>query len=172
MTAETSPGPALPYESGPSPAERSARTTLLWGAVVLASGIALVGVGSEDVGAVPVLAGLFLTILGIHTYGRLGPEDGAEPEGGVDPEARGALLQGGLTALAGVAVLLSTYYGAKADSGTYAVAAGAVLAGAARTWMGVHALGEAARRAQAAKRSRRPQAKVEKRRRMDKSPAP
>ncbi len=169
MTADTSP------VAGPSSAERSAKTTLLWGAMILASGIALVGVGSDEVGAIPVLAGLFLIILGIHTYGRLGPEDG---EGGteIDERARAAagaaIWQGGLTSLAGLAVTLSTYYGAKSGGGSYVVAWGAMFVGAGRAWMGVQALRGAKPMAQAGKRSRRPQAKVEKRRRMDKSPPP
>jgi hypothetical protein len=158
MLAETSTGPA----------EHSARTTLLWGALILAAGLALVGVGSAEVGAIPVMAGLFLTIFGIHTYGRLGPEDGADT-GEIDERARaaahGAIWQGGLTVLGGLVVTLSTYYAAESRGGAYVVAWGAMLAGAGRAWMGVHAL-----------RGRKPKAKargrVEKKRRMDKSPAP
>jgi len=155
--------------STPTPAEHSARTTLLWGALVLASGLALVGAGSDEVGAVPVLAGLFLTILGIHTYGRLGPEDGGDAGDDADPAARGALWQGGLTAFAGLAVTLGTYYGAKVGSSAQVVAWGAVLVGAGRAWMGLRAAGKASRRARSGGKARRG---VEKRRRMDKSPAP
>src|SRR5689334_20901041 len=62
--------------------EESARRTLAWGAGSLILGLAVVGAGSDDLGMLPVLAGLFLTIYGIHKYGRLGPEDDGDGAAG------------------------------------------------------------------------------------------
>lgn len=59
--------------------KREARTrrTLTVGAVLLVLGLAVVGSGSTD-GAAIALTGLIVTIYGIHTFGRLGPEGDAE----------------------------------------------------------------------------------------------
>src|SRR5579871_5059981 len=96
-----------------SPAEQGARTSISWGAGVLVLGLALVGVGGEQVGAVAVLAGLLLTIYSIHTYGRLGPDEGDAPAGrSASPDTREAawrnVWRGGLVALAGVVVAAGT----------------------------------------------------------------
>jgi hypothetical protein len=45
--------------------------------VVLMMGLAAVGVGDSDVGAGLTLFSLVLLIYGIHTFGRLGPDEGA-----------------------------------------------------------------------------------------------
>jgi hypothetical protein len=146
--------------------DRAPRETLAWGAAILVLGIALVGVGVDKAGAAPVLAGLLLTIFGIHTYGRLGPEGDAA-------EARGLgstnVWRGGLVAVAGAAVVAGA-----APEGIAAVTAyGAILAGGlvlAQGWRSRAAEKEVASRA--AKPGRKKRTKVEKRRRLDKSPPP
>ena len=42
-------------------------------------GLGLVGTGFGPAGVVPALAGLLLLVYGIHTFGRLGPEDDSLP---------------------------------------------------------------------------------------------
>jgi hypothetical protein len=59
------------------PIEQTPRRALLWGAGLLVLGLAAVGVGQADEGAPLALAGLLITIYGIHRFGRLGPEDPA-----------------------------------------------------------------------------------------------
>lgn len=61
-----------------SPLEKAPRRALLWGAGLLVLGLATVGVGREDEGAVLTLVGLVVTLFGIHKFGRLGPDDAAE----------------------------------------------------------------------------------------------
>jgi hypothetical protein len=146
--------------------DRRPRETLAWGGAILVLGIALVGVGVDKAGAAPVLAGLLLTILGIHTYGRLGPEgdDAGEPWG----LGWTNIWRGGLVAIAGAAVVAGA-----APEGTAAVTAyGAILAGGlvlAQGWRSRAAEKEAASRASKPSRKKR---KVEKRQRLDKSPPP
>jgi hypothetical protein len=55
-------------------AER-ARRALGSGGVLLLLGLAMVGVGEASTGGVVTLAGLVIVIYGIHTFGRLGPDD-------------------------------------------------------------------------------------------------
>jgi hypothetical protein len=152
--------------------EENARRTLGWGALVLVLGIGLVGVGYEQLGAVPVLAGLAMTILGIHVYGRLGPEEEAVAAtvrgGAADPEAIRAtgmaqIGRGLMLLVPGVAVTIGSWFVAKGlGGGFYLIATGAFGAGALLVFRGYTMLGEA----------KRAQAKVEKRRRLRKSAAP
>ena len=58
-------------------ASRRARGALAIGGILLLLGLALVGIGPSDVGAAVALAALLITVYGIHTFGRLGPELGA-----------------------------------------------------------------------------------------------
>jgi hypothetical protein len=156
--------------------EVAARRTLQVGAGVLALGIAMVGVGADKEGATPVLAGLLLTILGIHTYGRLGPE--GEPAD--DPSATAAWVgvwRGGLVAAAGAAVVAGGSPEGTAALVAYAAILGGVIA-LASGLRGVRSGNDARRRAPAATKRAGGAARkgsplrVEKRRRMDKSPPP
>ena len=89
--------------------DADARRTLAWGGGILAVGIALVGVGADHEGALPVLAGLLLTIFGIHTYGRLGPDERSSPHlERAAVRVRAAWIttwRGGLVAIAGAAIV-------------------------------------------------------------------
>jgi hypothetical protein len=144
--------------------EQGPRSALLpWGGGLLVLGIGLVGVGEASVGAPFLLAGLLNIVYGIHTYGRLGPEDETPDAETVARAARStASWTGGLTALAGVLVAVNN-----------ATTAGPQTAAATLATYGVAALG-LARLIRAQRKERKPKvkAKVEKRRRMDKSPAP
>ena len=143
--------------------ERGPRSTLLvWGGGFLVFGIALVGVGEAAVGAPFLLAGLLNTVYGIHTYGRLGPEDETPDAEGVARATRSTTAwTGGLTALAGVLVAVDHFTTARISTDA---AAGTLVA------YGLVVLGFA--RVMRAQRKPKVKAKVEKRRRMDKSPAP
>lgn len=55
--------------------ERSQRRALGAGAGLLLLGLAMVGVGESDAGAGVTLVGLLVVIYGIHTFGRLGPDE-------------------------------------------------------------------------------------------------
>lgn len=69
---------AAPARPATSPhAERRARRALISGSALLLLGLAMVGVDTTDVGAAITLLGLLILIFGIHSYGRLGPD---EPE--------------------------------------------------------------------------------------------
>jgi len=143
--------------------EQNARSALFGGACALALGLALVGVGATTLGALPVMVGLALTILSIHLYGRLGPDDEATTEDTDERRevAKGRILRGGLTLIVTVAVAFGTY--AATDAGERVlVMAVPVIWGLAEIAGGRSLLAESKRR----------KAKVEKRRRMDKSPAP
>jgi hypothetical protein len=146
--------------------ERSARNTLLFGGLILALGLGLVGVGADGVGAVPVLAGLLVTVFAIHNYGRLGPVEEAEPAGspvaGQVAAATDRIWQGGLLFVAGLAMTISATLDARASGSASVLAYGAILGGGAWALSGRFALRDA----------KRIKAKVEKRRRMDKSPPP
>jgi hypothetical protein len=140
------------------------RQSLGWGAGVLVIGLALVGVGADQVGSVVVLAGLLLTIYAIHTYGRLGPDE--PDEGAQRPVAANAarseawrnVWRGGLVALAAVVTVAgSTSEGMTTMLFYLAIAAGAVLV---------------ARGARGLSTSRQAANKVEKRRRLKKSAPP
>ena len=54
--------------------EQKPRRWLKIGAVLLLLGLALVGTDASDAGIVVTLAGLLATIVGIHRFGRLGPD--------------------------------------------------------------------------------------------------
>jgi tetrahydromethanopterin S-methyltransferase subunit C len=151
MAAATEPRP--PIELGP----RSA--LLFWGGGLLLIGLALVGAGAEDEGAALALAGLLNTIYGIHTFGRLGPDDAAEgPDGSRQQIAQVAVWTGALTLVAGLAVALDGHLVRHLAPGGWAVVTYGVMAvGALRIRQGFVA--------------RRP-ARVEKRRRLRKSAAP
>jgi hypothetical protein len=142
--------------------ERGPRRSLFWGGGLMVLGLALVGVGAPDEGAVISLLGLFLTIYGIHTFGRLG-EEGAPPDEASLARARASdqMWRGGLAFLAGAAVTASGYVAAS-GGGSAVLAYGAILGGAIQFFRGLAARGQV----------RKPQAKVEKRRRLDKSPRP
>ena len=51
------------------------RKALVSGSALLLVGLAMVGVDSSDAGAVVTLLGLLLLIYGIHSFGRLGPDE-------------------------------------------------------------------------------------------------
>lgn len=73
------------------PAARRARGALGIGGVLLLCGLAMVGIGPSDMGMGVTLAGLVVTIFGIHTFGRLGPDaaPGAQDaEAGAPPRRR------------------------------------------------------------------------------------
>src|SRR5712672_374280 len=74
---------AVLAEKAPS-IDQGPRRALGWGAALLVLGLAMVGVGAGDEGAVVVLAGLALMVFGIHTFGRLGFDDPTEPVPAVD----------------------------------------------------------------------------------------
>jgi hypothetical protein len=143
--------------------EQGPRSALLvWGGGMLVAGISLVGAGAGAEGAPVVLAGLLNTIYGIHTFGRLGPED-LDPEGDGDRDrARTALWTGVLTALAGGLVAVDHAMGTRGVGWWIVTTYGLVVLGLLRADQG--------RRALTAERS--PKRRVEKRRRLDKSPAP
>ena len=73
------------------------RRALAWGAAILILGLAIVGTGRPAEGGPIALAGLLLTIYGIHRFGRLGPDD-IEPESPAQAAATDATF-GGLAAL-------------------------------------------------------------------------
>jgi hypothetical protein len=150
--------------------EQNARSALLGGACTLVLGIGLVGVGATTLGALPVMVGLSLTVLSIHLYGRLGPDEpdstrGAEgSESDLDERgevAKSRILRGGLTLFVSVAVTSGSY--AATDVGERVFVMAVPLVWGLAELVGGRNMLAAVKRAQA---------KVEKRRRMDKSPAP
>ena len=66
----SAPTRRAPAKSGD---ERGPRRALGLGAAGALAGLALVGTGESDLGVVLTIAGAFLMIYAIHTYGRLGP---------------------------------------------------------------------------------------------------
>jgi heme O synthase-like polyprenyltransferase len=68
VTAETPARPA------PSDAHKP-RRALASGAALLLVGLAMVGVGSPSPGAIVTSVGVLVVVYGIHTFGRLGPEE-------------------------------------------------------------------------------------------------
>ncbi len=144
--------------------EQGPRSALLvWGGAFLIVGIGLVGVGEPAVGSPLLLAGLLNVIYGIHTYGRLGPEDETPDADTIAATARSTTAwTGGLTALAGLVVAvdhstIGGVGGAQSTAGTLVTYALVVLG-----------LG----RVMSARSKPKVKAKVERRRRMDKSAAP
>ena len=75
------PEPSVPVaaevraEPEMSSVERRARRALFGGALLLMAGLAVVGIGDSDAGAGMTLVALVVVIYGIHTFGRLGPDD-------------------------------------------------------------------------------------------------
>lgn len=141
---------------------RGPRRALAGGAAALMIGLAAVGVGATEEGGVVALAGLLVTIYGIHRCGRLGPDDPTEVTSDVEARvgaAADATWIGGLVLVAGAAFLVG---------GVQLPALLAAAVGVVRLVTGYRALQEA-RKALDRARSR---PKVEKRRRMRKSAAP
>lgn len=64
-----------PDEVVVTPKERMARKALLVGSALLLVGVGLVGVGPSDAGGVLVVVALLATIYGVHSFGRLGPDE-------------------------------------------------------------------------------------------------
>ena len=60
--------------------EARARRFLISGSALLLLGLGMVGIDTTDVGAGVTLLGLVILIVGIHTFGRLGPEETALPD--------------------------------------------------------------------------------------------
>jgi hypothetical protein len=154
--------------------EEGPRSALLvWGGGMLIAGLSLVGAGAGAEGAPLALAGLLNTIYGIHTFGRLGPEDLGAPgessgESSASARATSMIWTGVLTALAGGILAVDHALG-KGGVGPWVVTTyGLVLLGLARVRQGRRALAGGAKPDNA----RRAKARVEKRRRLDKSPAP
>ncbi len=130
------------------PAETSPRRSLRWGGGVLVVGLGLVGVGAADEGAVFALLGLLLTIYGIHTYGRLGPEDDERPEAERRADAKrrastDAFWHGLLAIVAGIAIVLGNQFSSTPeDPSRHPIALLVVVAGlirAAQGWSGLRA---------------------------------
>lgn len=69
------PSAGLATSTLPFPVERQPRRILIAGAGLLLFGLATVGVAGGDAGAAITLIGLILTIVGIHLFGRLGPDE-------------------------------------------------------------------------------------------------
>jgi hypothetical protein len=150
----------------PAPEMGPRAALLVWGGAPLVVGLALVGVGAEEEGAALALAGLFNVIYGIHTFGRLGPDD-AEDEAGAADAARAAassaVWTGALTLAAGLVVVIDGYFVRRLPLGSWAAVPLAVTAvGLLRLQQGA-----AARRA-----AQRAAAKVEKKRRLGHRRAP
>jgi hypothetical protein len=72
MSADRTTAPAEQAIFGRGP-----RRTLAIGALLLAAGLAMVGTGPSDVGTGVTLVALVVVIFGVHSFGRLGPD---EPE--------------------------------------------------------------------------------------------
>src|SRR5690348_8584547 len=102
---------AATFAEKTSPVEQAPRRALLWGGGVLVAGLAAVGVGQPDEGAVLALCGLVVIIYGIHRFGRLGPDDPRAREDG-DPQgdAVDTLWKAGLVLIVGLAITLGSYF--------------------------------------------------------------
>jgi hypothetical protein len=96
--------------------DASPRQALVRGAGALILGLAIVGTGHPAEGGPVALAGLLLTIYGIHRFGRLGPDD-LEPE---SPELAAATdaTFGGLAALVAGGAFVA---GSKGSTAAYLV---------------------------------------------------
>lgn len=63
--------------AAPAPVDASwPRRILAGSATLLLLGLALIGVGPSEIGMVITLLALVALIYGIHTFGRLGPDEG------------------------------------------------------------------------------------------------
>ncbi len=72
---------AAPVEARVDDAARLPRRALAAGGLLLLAGLGLVGIGPSDAGMAVALAGFVAMIYGVHTFGRLGPDDGpSSPE--------------------------------------------------------------------------------------------
>jgi hypothetical protein len=60
------------------------RRALISGSALLLLGLAIVGVDSSEVGAGVTLIGLLILIYGIHSFGRLGPDEPQIPARAAD----------------------------------------------------------------------------------------
>ncbi len=58
-----------------SSSEANARRALMLGGALLLLGLAFAGVGRATIASVVAIPGLVLMIFGIHTFGRLGPQE-------------------------------------------------------------------------------------------------
>jgi hypothetical protein len=126
---------------------RAPRRALMAGGGLLVLGLAMVGVGSAEEGSAVALGGLLLTIYGIHSFGRLGPDEDAPAVDPRDPpaeirraEAHAAMWSGALVAVAGLAVRLGT----PPSEGVILAAWAAMIVGAVRFLGGFTALRKAA----------------------------
>lgn len=160
----------------PNPTAPAREALVGWGAGLLLLGLGFVGAGAGPEGAPIALAGLLNTIYGIHTFGRLGPDDEeADAERVADAKRSTAAWTGGLTALAGVLVAIDHHYGMSRVFGTpsdlwQVTAYGLAAIGAVRVARALRKKSEP--ESAGAPPARPKRARVEKRRRMDKSRAP
>lgn len=152
--------------------EKHARNALLSGAVLLVLGIAAVGVGYPTEGGLPVVVGLALTIFAIHGYGRLGPEDLPSEEEDATRALAGARISRGALAIAVAGAVTSGTYAAHDGGERLLLFAVAGAWGISQVIQG-RKLNQDARRGPPPRAAApRAKAKVEKRRRLDKSPPP
>jgi hypothetical protein len=122
--------PRAPSSRLPSPADTT-RRDLVSGAGLLILGLATVGTGASEAGAVIALIGALLTIWSIHRFGRLGPDDVEEAD--VDrahAAAERKIANGAITLLVGATVAAATYTGTSVEK-SYEVPGLAMVIGAA-----------------------------------------
>ncbi len=167
----------------PTLVEDSARSTLLASAVFLILGIAAVGIGFPTEGALVVVVGLALTILSIHLYGRLGPDEGdvggegeesGEEAADLDARrtvARARMWRGGVAVVASAAATAGTYTAAESSERILLLAV-PTLWGLSQLRTGWRSLQEKPAPAPEGRREGRGRPRVEKRRRVRKSPPP
>lgn len=118
--------------------EAGPRRALQWGAGLMVLGLGLVGVARPDEGAVIAVAGVAITVFGIHRFGRLGPVDreleAREEASGAAARVTGSdtLWMSGLAVAAGAALLASTYFTRDPSGNRALLAVGMIIAGALR----------------------------------------
>jgi hypothetical protein len=80
--AKSAPGAAPPKARLLRDTKETARPrrALISGSALLLLGLAMVGVDSSEVGAGVTLIGLLILIYGIHSFGRLGPDEPRIPD--------------------------------------------------------------------------------------------